>query len=421
MTSVRSPREALCHPALALLLGACAPSNGDADASDGSSTDATSSTTDPGTTTGTTEDATSRGTDSSTTAGTESDGTTEGQALPPANLVLMESVIFYDGYAATVDEPVPEGLIRLSNSLYATRLTEEHLSVIQGNLQMQVLIGALCDNYDRIGSVQLALVPKGAETYDPAAVPRMELARFITPFMNMNLEPDTVPYEWDIGDVAAILTDPDLQAEYDFWMELDVFGVPYAANEEVAGCAGRNDVFRGWLALYTDSTEELAAYDDVIPLAVKVPFNNYQEGASDMLGTTSKTVEITLAADVEDAQLVLITSNHGANAGGEEYNRREHLVYLDGALALQYTPGRASCEPFRMYNTQGNGIYGPSPRTDEEWQSFSNWCPGDVIDTRTIPWGPLAAGTHEFLIEVPDAVFVGGQGDFPFSLYVQTR
>ena len=145
------------------------------------------------------------------------------------------------------------------------------------------------------------------------------------------------------------------------------------------------------------------------------------EGASDSVGLTRKTIEITLDEDAVDAQLVLITSNHGANAGGEEYIRRDHFVYLDGELALQYKPGRESCEPFRMYNTQGNGIYGTSPMTDEEWQSFSNWCPGDVIDTRVIPWGPVDAGTHEFVIDVPDAQFVGGQGDFPFSLYLQAR
>lgn len=400
---------------LALVLAGCPADDGEAGPSSttGSTGDASGSTTEVASTGA--DDSTSTPT---TTSADESTGAHE---LPPANLVLMESVIFYDGYAPTVDEPVPEGIIRLSNSLYATRLTEEQLAVIQPNLRMQVLIGALCDNYDRIGSVQLALVPKGAESYDPAMVPRMEIARFITPFMNKNKEPDTVPYEWDIDDVSAILTDPQLQAEYDLWIELDVFGVPYAANTEVSGCADRNDVFRGWLALHTDSTDEPADFDTLVPLAVKEAFNNYQEGASDMIGTTTKTVEIVLEQDAEDAQLVLITSNHGANAGGEEYNRRNHFVYLDGELALQYVPGRESCEPFRMYNTQGNGIYGPSPRTDEEWQSFSNWCPGDVIDTRIIEWGPVAAGTHQLVIDVPDAVFVGGEGNFPFSLYVQAR
>ena len=406
----RSSRARRSGAALVLLLVACGGGGADAGPTT-TGDDAAASTS-------------SSGGEATTGTGTGEDETGDSsgaEPLPPANLLLMESVIFYDGYAETVREPVPEGIIRHRNSLVATRLGDEELDLIQSNLQMQVLIGAMCDNYDRIGSVLLALAPKGAETYDPAAVPRLELARFITPFMNKNKEPDTVPYEWDIDGVAAILTDPELRAQHDLWIELEVFGVPYAANTEVVGCAGRNDVFRGWLALYTDGSDEPAGWQRLQPLAVEEAFNNYQEGASDSVGLTRKTIEITLDEDAADAQLVLITSNHGANAGGEEYIRRDHFVYLDGELALQYKPGRESCEPFRMYNTQGNGIYGTSPMTDEEWQSFSNWCPGDVIDTRVIPWGPVDAGTHEFVIDVPDAQFVGGQGDFPFSLYLQAR
>lgn len=405
-------RHSLIGAGVALLLGACSSTEGDTGGAVASTGDAPE---------GTTSSRTSLDDGSGTTEDPETGSSTGPVDLPPANLLLMESVIFYDGYAQTVDEPVPEGLVRLSNALYATRLTDEMLAVIQPNLQMQVLIGAMCDNYDRIGSVKLALVPKGARTYDPAQVDRLELTRFITPFMNKNIEPDTVPYEWDIDDVSAILTDPGLREQFDFWMELDVFGVPYAANTEVAGCAERNDVFRGWLALYTDDTDEPADFDVLVPLAVSEAFNNYQEGASDELGTTRKTLEVVIEQDVLDAQVVLITSNHGANAGGEEYERREHFVYLDGELALQYRPGRETCEPFREYNTQGNGIYGPSPRTPEQWQAFSNWCPGDVIDTRIIEWGPLSAGTHELVIDVPDAMFAGAQGNFPLSAYVQAR
>jgi hypothetical protein len=159
----------------------------------------------------------------------------------------------------------------------------------------------------------------------------------------------------------------------------------------------------------------------LIPVAISETFNDYAEGASDEIGKTTKTIQFDLPEDTPNAQLVLITSNHGANAGGEEYNRREHYVYVDGKLALQYKPGRETCEPFRMYNTQGNGIYGAVPKTPEEWQSFSNWCPGDIIDTRIIPWGAVDGGSHEFVIDVPDAVFVDDQGNFPFSLYVQAE
>jgi len=401
-----------------LTLGAACPSTGD---DDGAAAGGTSDT--GGDATGTTVAATgsSDGADGSSSGGGDESSSGEPVDLDPVQMTLLEDVVFYDGYAETVDEPVPEGVTRLSNALYTTKMTEEELGQIQGTLAMQVTTGALCDNYDRIGSVQLAIVPKGQETYDPARVDRLEIARFITPFMDMNRQPDRVPYEFNLDNIIPILTDDALLAEYDIWFELSVFGVPYAANNEIAGCDGRNDVTRGWLLLYTDSTEPAPEFNTYVPLAVSESFNNYGEGASDAVGTTTKTIPFSLDADSEATQLVLITSNHGANTGGEEYNRREHFVYVDRDVVLSYVPGRDSCEPFRMYNTQGNGIYGASPKSDEEWQSFSNWCPGDRIDTRVIDLGPMSAGDHTFVIDVPDAVFANGEGNIPVSLYLQAR
>ncbi|WP_437564483.1 peptide-N-glycosidase F-related protein [Sorangium sp. So ce542] len=364
---------------------------------------------------------TSAGTGGSGTGGGGSGGSGDVPPPDPEEIPVLENVTFYDGYAATVDEPLPDGVIRHDNSLVATRLTDELLAKVQTTLKVRVVVGALCDNYDRLGSVNLALVPKGAQTYVTGEVDRIEVARFVTPFMDMNKQPTTVPYEWEASNLVPILKDPDLLAEYDFWFELSIFGVPYAANDEVAGCAGRNDTQLGSLLLHTDSTQDAQDFSVLLPLAIGEEFNNYAMGASDKVGTTRKTVSFELPADTQNAQLVLITSNHGANQGGEEYIRREHYVYVDGELALQYKPGRMSCEPFRKYNTQSNGIYGRSPRSDEEWQSFSNWCPGDVIDTRIVPWGAASAGMHELVIDVPDATFADGQGNFPFSLYVQAR
>ncbi|MEZ4383768.1 MAG: peptide-N-glycosidase F-related protein [Nannocystaceae bacterium] len=416
------PRRRLAVLALplGLLVAACAGS--DPPTQSASESDAATGAT------GTTGDDSATGTDATTDAsastGDASAGettTTTGGAPEPEVITVMQDVVFYDGYAGLVDEPVPEGMIRHSNALYAAPFADAQLAAIQETLTIGVIIGALCDNYDRIGSVHLALVPKGQATYVPAEVERVELARFITPFMNMNKSPTTVPFQWSANNVVPILRDPELQAAYDFWFELSVFGVPYAAQNEVNGCDGRIDTQLGTLLLHTDSAAEPPEFSELVPVAIGEAFNNYQEGASDAIGATRKTVTFALPADTEAAQLVLITSNHGANQGGEEYIRREHLVYVDGALVHEYTPGRESCEPFRKYNTQGNGIYGPSPRSPEEWQSFSNWCPGDIIDTRIIPLGATAGGSHEFVLDVPDAEFVDGQGNFPFSLYVQAQ
>ena len=161
--------------------------------------------------------------------------------------------------------------------------------------------------------------------------------------------------------------------------------------------------------------------------------NNYNENATDTIGKTTKTYTFEVPEDVQDAQLVIVTSNHGAGGYldsdgvphyGEEYCRRMHFIYYDGDLALTYRPGRTSCERWRIYNTQSNGIYGATSKTDEEWQSFSNWCPGDVIDNRIIHLGAVKAGTHKVRITVPDAEFNGnaeGQhdGNFPVSIFFQ--
>jgi hypothetical protein len=269
--------------------------------------------------------------------------------------------------------------------------------------------------------VNLALVPTGATTYTPDSVQRIELGRFITPFFNKNIMPDSVPYLFNIDNVAMLLKDTGITNNFDIWIELAVFGVPYAAQTQVTGCSTRNDVFMGKLEFITNSPAPAQNTNILMPLFFNNNFNNYQTGATDTIGKTTKTITFNVPANLTDAAFFLITSNHGSNTNGEEYNRRFHYAYFDNTLKLTYKPGRLTCEPFRMYNTQSNGIYGTSPRTPAQWQSFSNWCPGDVTDIRRINLGPVTAGTHTFMIRVPTAIFTGAQGNFPLSLYFQGK
>jgi len=334
-------------------------------------------------------------------------------------ITVYDNVLFYDGYAGLVSNPTAPNVVRLRNDLFTKKLTPTELSQIGNTLELSLLITAACDNYDRIGNVNLALVPKYSLSYNPATTSRIELGRFITPFMNKNIQPTSVPYSFIVDNVTKILKDSYLNSIYDFWIELEVFGVPYAANTQVAGCAGRNDVFFGTLDLITDGATTVPNDTFILPLNFKKDLNNYAVGASDAVGTTVRTINFNLTSPINNAKFELITSNHGANSGGEEYNRRWHYITLDTNPILTYRPGEPSCEPYRVYNTQGNGIYGATPRSDAQWQSFSNWCPGAVIPIREIQLGNLSAGAHSFVISVPDAVFVGGQGYIPVSLYLQ--
>ncbi|WP_330444313.1 peptide-N-glycosidase F-related protein [Flavobacterium sp. C4GT6] len=335
-------------------------------------------------------------------------------------ITVFDEVLFYDGYATTVDEPVPAGVFRLSNSCFTRKLTDDELALFGNTLTMNIVIKAACDNYDRIGNVNLALVPKDQGSYAYGEVERVELCRYITPFMNKNIQPDEVPYTFEMDNVAQIFQDSAVLADYDIWIELELFGVPYAANEQVAGCAGRSDVFYGTLEFVTDVDTSVEYGDNFfLPLSFKYALRDYTLDGTDVLGETVRTINFTLEEDVPNAHFYLITSNHGANSGGEEYIRRWHYIYLDGEQVLSYKPGGLSCEPFREYNTQPNGIYGNSPMTAAQWASFSNWCPGDKIPIRVIELGDLTAGEHSFKIDVPDAVFNGDQGEFPMSVYLQ--
>lgn len=359
-------------------------------------------------------------------------------------LNIYNKVTFYDEYLVKnlPDEAkdLDDGIQRYTTSSYSKKLTDEELDQIGSTLSMKLRVYACCDNYDRIGNVNLALVPKGSEGYEYNDVQRIEIGRFITPFMNKNMNPKAVNYRYQLDYLSYILRDARLRAKYDLWLEYEIFGIPYAANTQIAGCSGRNDVFQASLDLITSQPEAEAVDNNVlVPVTMKHPdyqrddLNNYSTTATDTIGKTTRTYTFEVPEDVADAQLVVVTSNHGSGGyqdadgtlhRGEEYCRRMHFIYYDDALSLAYKPGRTSCEPFRTYNTQTNGIYGYSKMSDEEWQSFSNWCPGDVIDNRIIRLGAVKAGTHKVRISVPDAEFNGNKagekdGNIPVSIFFQ--
>lgn len=339
----------------------------------------------------------------------------------------FDKVVFYDGYNGNVfDKDLDDGILRHANHLYAKKLTDANLDWFGSEMEMDVTINALCDNYDRIGNISVALVPKGSATYNPDEVTRVELARFITPFMDKNKFPDHVGYHYDAKLISLIFRDKSLRDKYDFWLEYEVFGIPYAANTQIKGCSDRNDVFAGTLTFTCFDDPAPARTDHVlVPIVMKKPefkghnFNNYSEQGTDTIGTATKTYRFTVPeGGCADSNLTLIMSNHGANAGGEEYIPRTHLFYLDGELIATWKNGK-SCEPWRYVNTQANGIYGSRVKSELVWKNQSNWCPGDAIPTRVFGLGKIEAGEHEVMIRVPEAQFADGQGDFPVSMYFQ--
>src|SRR5690606_2718304 len=208
---------------------------------------------------------------------------------------------------------------------------------------------------------------------------------YITPFMNMNVAPNEVSYQYDLNHLIGIFKDATFLQNNDIWVEFFLFGVPYAAHKEIPGCAGREDVFQGTVN-FTSAVNATVAQDYLPkPLWSRKRINKTTD--SDFPGTAARMVSFSTDQDLVDAHVQLITSAHGANNGGEEYVRRQHLVYFDDVEFLKYTPGGLSCDPFRKYNTQANGIYGSSVQSTAWWAAWNNWCPGDKIPNRLIQLG----------------------------------
>ncbi len=362
---------------------------------------------------------------------------TKALAQFPYELNVFDQAVYYGMYEGTVNEPVPANAIRLKNWSYAKMLTAEQLASFGNTLTMTVTLNPLCDNYDRIGNVNLTLVPVGQDSYEynDANIKRIEIGRFITPFMDKNVaNPNAVPYIYDMDYLTDIFHDQDITSEYNIWIELEVYGYQGGPGQggaavEIPGCAGRNDVYMGSLSFSSDYDSTITNGSHyMLPLSYKYELKNYTLEGTDVIGQTVKTINFDLPTAMPNVKLHLITSNHGSNTNGEEYVRRNHFVYVDDEQVLQYKPGGVSCVPYRPYNTQFNCIYAICnqngtwswrPNNNTAW-SWNNWCPGNKIPVRTIELGDLPAGPHSFRIEVPDAQFAGGQGYFPMSVFLQS-
>lgn len=335
---------------------------------------------------------------------------------------IISDAVYYDGYATMVSNPVPAGLTRLTNARYTRKLTDAELDAFKAKIAMRVTIAPLCDNYDRLGEVFLAMVPKNQSTYtvDDPNVKRIEVGRYITPFMNKNRTPSEVPYTYDVSNLYSIFHDTTLRGMYDLYMELDVFGVPYAAQTQVAGCANRIDVFSGTLTFFsTDTGATPTDTNSIVPILSYNTLNNYNN--TDVTGETVRIVTFNLPTPVTNARFFVISTPHGANSGGEEYIRRQNYTYIDNVQVLTYTPGGISCEPYRVYNTQGNGIYGSTPKTFADWTSWNNWCPGNSVPIREFTLPNLTAGNHTLKHTIPTAVFNQQQGYVMLSVYMQGK
>ncbi len=329
-------------------------------------------------------------------------GLTYAQSKNESVISVMKDVDFFDGYAKPVSEYVKPGLVRINNTQYIRKLTNEEKQSIGDSITVKVIVKFGCDDYDRIGRVTLFYVPKD-KNYDSPDAKQFELLRIMTPFNYKTRQPDNIPYVTTVNQLAGLFKDKGA----DIWIMTEIFGTTGAGQKETMGCTGSLLTYTASVNIITNKAKKA---NSVKPIALLSYFE--LNGKDTTAGHNAKEILFHLDKTIKSAVLYLITSGHGAGQGGEEYNWREHVIYVDGKEFARIAVNQ-NCAPYEIYNTRTNGIYGPNIA-----QERRSWCPGAPVITRAINLGTLTPGNHIIKIAVPDANLLSTQSTYYLSAYV---
>jgi hypothetical protein len=150
------------------------------------------------------------------------------------------------------------------------------------------------------------------------------------------------------------------------------------------------------------------------------------QGIPDIFGRRDIEVEFELPKNVKNAQIKYIVTGHGGHSEGDEFVKKENIIYVDGKKALAFTPWRDDCASFRRFNP-GSGVWlikdtasyidtttGKYAKKEIEERlassdiSRSNWCPGTSVEPVTINLPTLAPGKHKVRFSIPKAQVTDG-------------
>lgn len=233
--------------------------------------------------------------------------------------------------------------------------------------------------------------------------PVIELMRFFTPFgisafnskvtLKNKTWQDSVIYRQDITEFVPLLT------------EKEVYIGTYIGNYDKGG---------------HQVSMELTVHpggDTKTPppkaLSVFNTTNVMEMGGQDYATFFSqeKGLEVTfqLPEDASNVRLRYITTGHGGWENGDEFVPKENSIFLDGQPAFKFTPWRADCGSYRLYNPV-SGNFGNGLSSSD--LSRSNWCPGTVTNPNYINLGDLKAGQHTLRIHIPQGPTEGTSFSF---------
>lgn len=150
------------------------------------------------------------------------------------------------------------------------------------------------------------------------------------------------------------------------------------------------------------------------------------QGMPDIFGRRDIEVEVDIPKNVKNTMLKYIVTGHGGHSEGDEFVKKENIIYLDGQKVLAFTPWRDDCASFRRFNP-GSGVWlmrdtasyidtVSNKYAEKEIEeriassdlSRSNWCPGSVVEPVTINLPNIKPGKHKIRFSIPKAQVADG-------------
>ncbi|MCW3464527.1 peptide-N-glycosidase F-related protein [Chitinophaga nivalis] len=310
---------------------------------------------------------------------------------------------FYNGYA-NAQFTDGNGVIYLNNTVAIKKISLKGKADATATLKGQLRIYQQGDGYDRDGQVfflrdsVVKAILNNQVTFDDAAKAKIDAYApktgylYVTPFFYWYQSIKSVPYTFDLKDVAALLTGND-----SCWVGVSAWGTHLDQSDWV----GKNEP-RSFSADFSITADNGTVNNN--PTYVQaVQFGRIADAAGNNIRTLNKT--ITVPRRLKNAKIVVISQAWGAGSGGEEYTYRTHQVSWDNTQVGTFS-SKVACGP----NTMRSYDISSSPR---------NWCPSEVVPSHAFSIsGNIEAGTtHTVTVDILNAK-ADANNNFKLSVYI---
>ena len=124
-----------------------------------------------------------------------------------------------------------------------------------------------------------------------------------------------------------------------------------------------------------------------------------------LFATDSLEVEFEIPENAEKVRLRYISTGHGGWGGGDEFNPKENVIFIDGEKRFSHTPWRCDCATFRDQNPVSGNFWNGVSSSD---YSRSGWCPGTASNPVYFDLRGLKPGKHVMRVAIPQGKDEGG-------------